>query len=319
LLQDANLVSAQDEIEALQDARILAESGWLIIKTASYKPQQPSRISIPIEAETLWAAAFGFIQPSDEEARAIRDFAWEPELVFLREARLNISFEELKRLDLYLKNHRGEIEPIPIKERSLEIFGDEKRLDMLYAGSALFEESRLKLETFHCFQVPEPLGWKRGQNPDGPIIILENLNTWESYCRWDAERKIFSAVVYGGGKKFLQSVRWFPELFTELGGARPLFYFGDLDATGLRIPRMASERARASGLPGINPHLASYKLLLNRAQVEPLAQTTDRQIWTEEDCAWLGDLAEDARSLFRNNQRIPQEWLGWNRLKLVAV
>src|SRR5438309_51326 len=83
------------------------------------------------------------------------------------------------------------------KVRSLEIFGDEKRLDQLMRGSALFGNGRLTPETLRCIIVSEPLPWTRGPNPDGPILVIENAATWHSYCRWNAERKHFSAVVYG--------------------------------------------------------------------------------------------------------------------------
>ena len=64
----------------------------------------------------------------------------------------------------------------PIKERSLEIFGDEKRLDALQSTS-LFRRRRLDLvKDLKCETIGEPLAWKRGPSKatSKPIIVIEN-------------------------------------------------------------------------------------------------------------------------------------------------
>ncbi len=144
LLEDARLVSAAERSEAERDAGGLETDGWIELKAVRYKPHLIDRVVIPLGTEPRWREAFGFLPPSDEETRQIREFPWEPELSFLREARLNLSFAELQQVNRFLKD-RGRADVIvPIKERSLQIFGDEKRLDMILA-SALFRPGRLNL------------------------------------------------------------------------------------------------------------------------------------------------------------------------------
>ena len=75
--------------------------------------------------------------------------------------------------------------------------------------------------------------------------MIENAATWHSYCRWNVERALFSAVVYGDGNRFVNGIRYLKDLFAELGGLRRVLYFGDLDPQGLLIPQEASGR-RAS-------------------------------------------------------------------------
>src|SRR5437764_13033293 len=116
-------------------------------------------------------------------------------------------------------------------------------LDELYRGSSFFGEGRLTLASLRCFAVPEPLAWARGKNHNAPLVVIENAATWDTYRRWNTNHECFSAVVYGGGKRFIDSVLWLREVFAELGGRRRVLYFGDLDAAGLRIPRLASVRA----------------------------------------------------------------------------
>jgi hypothetical protein len=265
--------------------------------------------------EARWCAAFGFVPPTDDEARRIGEFDWEPRLSFLRTARLNIPFEELRRLDAFLRN---ELSPgadvVPIKERSLHIFGDEKRLDALL-GSALFRPDRLELlRDLRCEPVGEPLGWKRGpaSAADQPLLVVENAATWFSYCRWNKESGLFSAVVYGCGNRFVDGVRHLPDLFAELGGPRRIFYFGDLDPQGLRIPQEASARALHLGLPAVEPDLWSYRQLL--AWGEGRSQPWDGEPPTDAPWEWLGELAEPARLLIASGQRLAQEHVGWHVL-----
>jgi hypothetical protein len=313
LLEAAGLVSATDRTDAERDARLLATHGWIEIKSMHFKSHLLDRIVIPLAAEPRWREAFGFVPPSDEESRLIREFAWEPPLAFLRDARLNIPFAELRRLNDFLHHDVGARPLVPIKERSLEIFGDEKRLDQLARSSALFSDGRLTPETLRCFIVPEPLPWTPGTNLAGPIIIIENAATWHTYCRWNAERKIFSAVVYGCGNRFLDGIRSLNDIFAALGGPRRVFYFGDLDAQGLFIPKVASARVQALGLPAVEPHLWSYRQLLTLGTGH--GQRCDSEPLTSEHCDWLGECAEPVRQLFAAGRRLAQEHVGWEFLQ----
>ncbi len=316
LLDDAGLTSATERNEAESDARALGNEGWVELKSVQYRPHLLERILIPLAAEERWRNAFGFVPPTDEEARQIREFPWETRLAFLHDSRLNIPFAELKQLHDFLSaNPRSAgSDSIPIKERSLTIFGDEKRLDAL-ASSALFRTDRLDLaRDLRCAMVGEPLAWKRGpaEAAARPVIVIENAGTWHSYCRWNAERKLFSAVVYGCGNRFVDGVRYLPDLFSELGGPRPLLYFGDLDPQGLLIPQEASGRLKARGGQHIAPHLWSYRQLLEagRCRVQPW----DGDAPAPAVCDWLDDLAEPVRQLFARKQRLAQEFVGWELL-----
>jgi hypothetical protein len=315
LLEDANLVSAADRSEAERDARLLEIDGWIEVRPVRYKLHLIDRIVIPLPAELRWREAFGFVPPSDEEARLIREFPWEPPLAFLRDLRLSISFAELCQLNDFLKSGTGACSLVPIKERSLQIFGDEKRLDALLTSS-LFRPDRLELEKHLCCEVVgEPLPWKRGPNEAAqqPIIIIENAATWHTYCRWNAEQKLFSAVSYGCGNRFVDGVHYLGDIFAELGGPRRIFYFGDLDPRGLQIPQDAAKHAKSTGCPAIEPHVWSYRQLftLGSGRGQP---------WEGEEpsstlCDWLGECAEPARILFASRQRLAQEHVGWEFLK----
>jgi hypothetical protein len=311
LLEAAGLRSAPERGEAEHDARSLAAEGWLDLQPVPYKPHLLARVRLPLEAEARWGAAFGFVAPTDDEARQIAAHPWAPALAFVRTARTQVPFAELRQLDAFLKGAPQARPVVPIKERSLEIFGDEKRLDTL-AGSVLFRSpDRLDLrEHLRCESIGVPLAWRRGPvaAAAGPLLVIENAATWHSYCRWNAVRREFSAVVYGDGNRFVDGIAYLPDLFAELGGRRPVHYFGDLDPPGLRIPQEAAARAKTP----ITPHLWSYRQLLARGADR--VQAWDSDPGTEALCEWLGELAEPARRLFVAHRRLAQEHLGWEFL-----
>ncbi|MEI6034100.1 MAG: Wadjet anti-phage system protein JetD domain-containing protein [Verrucomicrobiae bacterium] len=314
LLEKAGLVTATERADAERDARELEAGGWAELKPVPYRPLRISRIAIPLGTEAQWGEAFGFVPPDDGEARRILEFPWEPAMTFVREARLNVPFAELLLLNGFIKRGAGEI--VPIKERSLQIFGEEKRLDAL-AASALFRDGRLDARRdFLCEAIGVPLAWKRGPAAAAarPVIAIENAATWHSYCRWNMERSFFSAVVYGDGNRFAEGIRYLADLFGELGGPRRIFYFGDLDPQGLAIPQEASLRARSLGLPPVEPHLWSYRQMLRLGAAQP---------WDGDPpppalCDWLAGCAEPARQVVSARCRLAQEHVGWEFLQGVA-
>ena len=315
LLEDAGILSATDRSEAERDARALAQEGWVELKSPRYRPHLIDRVVIPLAAESRWQDAFGFTPPTNDEARQIREFNWERELTFLHIVRVNLPFSDLRRLNEFLNGGGRERPFVPIKERSLQLFSDEKRLDAL-AGSSLFAEGRLTLAHLRCELAAEPLAWKRGPAAaaSGPVIVLENAATWHSYGRWNQACPQFSAVIYGAGNRFLDGVVFLAEIFRELGGPRQVLYFGDLDPQGLRIPQLASRRVQRAGLPPIEPHLWSYRqlLALGANQPQPNDDASDSAEWV----GWLGELAEPARRLLAAGHRLAQERVGWEFLQL---
>lgn len=309
LLAEAGLIAAEERSDALRDARLLESHGLVALRPPRHQPQWVERISIPVAAEHRLARLFGDPVDTPPTGPGLADIDWEPELAFLREARTAPALADLLALNRFLAGGGRHRPRVPVKERSLGIFGDEKRLDALLA-TALFQPGALGLDQLRCEPVSEPLGWRRGARPDGPVIVLENLATWESYRRWDAVHPQFSAVVYGKGLVFVDAVRGLADLFGELGGARPVVYFGDLDPTGIGIPWRASVRAAALDLPEIRPHSWSYARLLEVGRAVPW----DGDPVRPGAMAWLGDLAGPVTELFARGERIAQEHVGWELL-----
>jgi hypothetical protein len=312
LLEDAGLDDATGRDEAERDVRVLAGEGWIELRPVRYRPHLIDRIVIPFEAEERWRMAFGYQPADDAELQRIADHPWTPALSFIRTARIGIPLEDLLRLDAFLAADPASRPMVPIKERSLAIFGDEKRLDGL-VGSALFQEGRLTLEQLRCRIVPEPLGWRRGMDPAGPVLVLENLATWDTHVAVDRMTPRYSAVVYGGGNRFVEGVAFLAEIFREIGAKRRVLYFGDLDTSGLRIPMRASRTATRLGLPPVEPDLESYARLLRTAERFPPTASGEDPV-SREDVEWLGPLADEAMRVLGAGGRLAQERVGMEQL-----
>jgi hypothetical protein len=271
---------------------------------------------IPFAAEPRLREMFAGELPEAPDPRF--DFTsvqWASPLAFLTSESVTVASDDLLKLNEFLLKEPRTQTVVPIKERSLALFGDEKRLDALVSTS-LFRAGRLDwVRDLKCEIIGEPLAWKRGpaEAASGPVIVIENAATWHSYCRWNAERNLFSAVMYGCGNRFVDGFRFLPDIFRELGGLRRILYFGDLDPRGLEIPQEASVLAQSLGLPPVEPHLWSYRQLLKLGTGQ--GQPYDGDAASPELFDWLGDCAEPARQLFAANQRFAQEHVGWEFLQ----
>jgi hypothetical protein len=316
LLETAGLLSAEARNEAFRDACALQTAGLVDLRTERYRPYQIERVVVPFAAEARLRELFSDELPGKPDAGFnLQSVTWASQFSFLTSARITVAPEDLVKLNDFLLNQIGSRPVVPIKERSLEIFGDEKRLDALLSTS-LFRDGRLDMEKdLRCEIIGEPLGWKRGQAEAAaqPIIVIENAATWQSYCRWNSERKLFSAVVYGCGNRFADGARYLADIFIELGGARRIFYFGDLDPQGLRIPQEASTHTQAAGWPTVEPHLWSYRELLKLG--EGRGQPWEGEPPSSTLCDWLGECATPVRQLFAASQRLAQEHVGWEFLR----
>src|SRR5690606_11230488 len=147
------------------------------------------------------------------------------------------------------------VEVIPQRERSLLVFGTEKRLDRL-VRSRLFGPGRLTLELLDCWWAPPPLAY-RLLDGDGPVVVTANSSGYHSLPPALAGRA--SVIAYGAGGSFAQSVA----SLATLGPGLDVLYIGDLDAEGLAIPQRAAMAAIAAGVPPPAPFAELWQGLVD--------------------------------------------------------
>ena len=242
---------------------------------------------------------------------------WRPELAAAAElAATPAEFDVLACVDAFLRNGGSSRPFVPHRERSLEVFGNEKRLDTLMR-TRLFTKRLLTLDLLRCFQAPLPLTAQYVGSPDlnPQLLIVENHATYASVLaaarKRIAEGAVGFGVGYGAGN----------QLSMAIGGAaqldpRPaaIWYFGDLDIEGLQIAANAEAAAVRHGLPPVRPALPLYQALLSGGVRQSGKKALDEATaWTA--TAWLDDgLRSAAAAVLTAGARIAQEAVGYEIL-----
>jgi hypothetical protein len=255
--------------------------------------------------------------PPPNQPAPTSGYAWHPLLAFAAHESNVRRLRTLRTINEWLKTNPDLTYTVPIKERSVEIFYDEKRLDKLRAGNTHFFAGQLPLSSLACRICPIPLPHELGprETRGRPILIVENNDTWESFCVWNRTAQKFAAVAYAGGghAKGIIYDELFVDSLLERCDSHQLLYFGDLDPRGLRIAAGAAQRRVARKAIPLLPAATLYAWLLARGIRAP-SKTGTRM--AAGDLAWLPDtLRTPVSELFAARRRISQEWLGTRALR----
>ncbi len=237
--------------------------------------------------------------------------SWRPELDWAYTARLTATqTEDLLACNRWFRDtssHPDRRTPIPLRERSHEIFRDEKRLDAL-TSSALFAPGRLTLDQLATYRQPPPLAHHRVGDGD-TLLVVENSDTYATFHDLLTKQPNRTRLTaFGSGRSFEASV----SRVRELPSIHRILYYGDLDADGLAIPARASLTALQHGLPPIEPATGLYRLLLGHTPTPSVPIADDR---AQTLAAWLPtSLAAQAQRLLIAGQRLAQEVTNRNQL-----
>jgi hypothetical protein len=230
--------------------------------------------------------------------------SWRPELTWAYDARLTTQqTDDLQAVNRWLRDTSSNSDartPLPLRERSHEIFGDEKRLDAL-VSTALFAPSRLTLDQLATYRQAPPIAQQ--QISDQPTaLVIENSDTYATLLALlTPEPGPIGHILFGCGRAFEASITQ----LTHLPSLRRILYYGDLDADGLDIPARTSATALEHNLPAIQPATGLYRLLLTRPRSagQPIPQMHAARL-----ANWLPhDLQAAARSVLTQGHRIAQE------------
>jgi hypothetical protein len=238
-------------------------------------------------------------------------YAWRPELAWAARLPLRRSeFDALRAIQTFLRDRSIDAPIVPTGERSLDLFGDEKRLDTLRRNRRLFSPGRLSLEMLRARLFFPPFAYRR-VGPGPVALVLENVATYHSVLSTVPANGLVGLVIFGSGGNFSASVCYLAELAKEgpASSIREIRYFGDLDPRGLAIPIAADSAAREAGLPAVRPAIGLWARLLRtgrRCAHPPIdALMADRLV------VWLPpSLRPDAREVLVSGARLAQEAVG---------
>jgi hypothetical protein len=240
-------------------------------------PPLPSFVTVP-------AARAG------QRHRPWATFPWCPQLGWVASL---LSLTEQRFADLVAINDwliRAQSAPpvmVPMRYRSAELFGDEKRLDSMLRTN-LFGAGRLSLDLLGCTRIPPPLAAARvGDGPD--VLVMENSDPyWAAVDTLkSARRHPIGVVAWGAGNSFPSQV---PALAVDVAGHGPaqgiVWYWGDMDPEGLAIAAEASRCSEVAGGPVIRP---AQQLWMAMADVPVQNPGTVDWSNTATGRRWLGD------------------------------
>lgn len=204
--------------------------------------------------------------------------------------------------------------PVPVRERSLEIFDDEKVLEKHLFGP-LFAPGRLTfalLETYPCWPPVQQtvLG-------DGPWLLVENHTTYHSLSLRARACGFDGRIIWTAGSQV--GTRLSALAAEELPPPASCWYFGDIDAGGLRAARLAERRAAEVGFGAVTPAGGLYRLAVDRGRESGNGTAAPAALvaWAR---TWLnGELGDRVAELLARGGRIVQEHVGVENLALIPI
>lgn len=235
-------------------------------------------------------------------------------ITFAHTLRTLPELERAKIVNEYLKQRKPGTKKIPHRERALRIFGDEKALES-YIRSGLFG-GKITLDDLDCFYCPEPLPFQSlsmeiEKTTGKPLLLVENANTYWSCCRANQTVKKFAAIVYGQGFSASNAEKSVNGLLTieQQLKSEGVFYFGDLDPAGLRIPKIMDQYRAEKRLSPIKPAKQLYQALLTNNFTTGYDRSQQKLHDPEWAMQWLGETIATKYLKQVNQYRWPQEGL----------
>ena len=337
LLEPTRLQQFRDQLRSAQRRTVRQDVVWRAF-VASYRdlPSGPERrhwlmavlenlsqrgdIELPVRHGKQWDRTSEIalpkavtVVPQHGETAGNSDWRnqpWHPRLQWIFDLRVltkeQVSF--LQRVNQGLVEGWFE-EPECFKYRSLQLTGDEKRLESLLKGT-LFSPGHLTLELLGCEADSLPLATDR-VSTQPTMLVFENAAPFMLARRIlaKATQTDVGRLAYGAGKQVLKAVSYLTMIDPPI---EQILYIGDLDAAGLMI---AAEFQRLSKTVVVRPADQFH-----RAMLESAAELGSPDGWPVKDEqpldvseSALSFLAPDVRrrvkSIVASGRRVPEEVL----------
>ena len=229
----------------------------------------------------------------------------------------------IQKLDRYLFSRSVNEISISRKERSFEIFDEEKALDDK-TFCTLLERIGITPNALALYDTPEYCfnDYIPDRKAQMTLLICENKDIWFNIRRMMFENNVtnifdtyIDGVVYGCGNKV--SGMGALTTYTEFIGSEVKYlYWRDIDRAGLNIYLSA---VRANPNINIKLFVPAYEEMLRLAQSRNIPDSDDERNRIE-DYSQIFDLVnQNLRTIFeqsiQNNKRIPQEIITYAFLK----
>ncbi len=259
--------------------------------------------------------------PPLQRHRKWQTFPWRPQLSWVADLEVLSSEQEA----FLLRVQEGLVQGIlqkqaPLKYRSLQLTGQEKRLGEL-ARTSLFLPGRLSFELLGCIPEIPPLTLER-VGESNVVLVFENVGTFRTAYNVlkHLPRSPYGWLGFGAGAGFERSILHF-KLFEH--SIERIEYVGDIDRPGLLIARFVARLATTEELPPVVPAQGLHRAMFTSVQqlgypdgVKYLAKEKRSDPGDELLVSWLPDeIHQNVLLLIRAGRRIPEEVLGPDEMR----
>lgn len=291
---------------------------WLL--TVLEELAERGEIQLPVRHGKLWDRTSEIVLPTNitlllpaaDLAAALqwRQFPWHPSLQWVLQLR-SLAADQFAFL---MRVNEGLVEgwfaqPECFKYRSLQLTGDEKRLESLLKGG-LFSSGCLTLEMLGCEPDALPLATEL-LSSQPTMLVFENAAPFmlaRSIAAGTLPQEI-GRLAYGAGKQVLKAVPYFSMIEPAI---KEVLYVGDLDAEGQKI---AADLQRLSKTVAVQPAHKFHRTMLESATKlrfpDGWPVKDDQPLSVSESVISILDpvVARKVSTLIAAGRRIPEEVL----------
>lgn len=227
--------------------------------------------------------------------------------------------EQILKLSNFLWNNKESLNnEMSVKERSFEIWGDEKFLESK-EGKCILTFNKIDTEYLNFYYAPEPFFCHeiKKKKRDSVILIIENKDTWYSIGKalnLSENKKLFNIeinfLIYGEGNKATRknALIDFINIIADL--TSKIYYVGDIDIAGVNMLYSCINNNEIN----IKPFMPLYNCMVNVADVNKMKKTDDNRgmDFNKEFLSLFNENEKvKVREILDNNKRIPQEILNY--------
>lgn len=260
-----------------------------------------------------------------------KDYAYLKDEIVLLHPNLNISRylnnpaiyeefqEQILKLSEFLWNKKESLtRQMSVKERSFEIWGDEKFLESK-DGKSICSFNKLDNIKLNYYYAPEPFFCTelKKKNNGATILIIENKDTWYSIGKAlnNSENKLFygteiNLLIYGEGNKATRNNAVTDFISAISDSIFKVYYAGDIDIAGVNMMYDCIKNNEVQ----IEPFLPLYRNMINAADVNKMNKTEDNR-GTGYYAEFLSEFNQReqnvVKEILNNRKRIPQEILNY--------
>jgi hypothetical protein len=303
---------------ATRAVRVLRDQGELSLPSdrtaAARKANYDRRCDPPLPLFVMVARPAVERQAVERAMAPRREHPWHPDLGFLAGERRLECADVWLAIDAWLKERGDDTDVVAVRERSCEIFGDEKRLDDV-RNYKFFKTGAITLGRLRCEDAPEPLAaWLCRPSRARVALVVENKDTFRSACLANAGAHAYAAVIFGEGNAFPKRVPDLKNLAEECAFDE-VHYFGDIDGEGFSIAASAEQAVLSLG--GFSFRLATELYRALRAAGRPVGSFGRIDAAGQALLHRYGLADMDAEALA--GRRIPQEALARPALQAIFL